>query len=84
MFDRDRACAPCSAVRRYAAPRGVAACRVGRLSDDGWVQTVTINLKIEQTPNGSRQVLKSASYNFKEDAENESEEARKKRLDVKR
>ena len=48
------------------------------------MQTVTINLKIEQTPNGSRQVLKSASYNFKEDAENESEEARKKRLDVKR
>eukprot|EP00966_Prymnesium_polylepis_P215640 4993777-Prymnesium_polylepis.1 len=53
------------------------------LSDDGCTQTVTIE-QIEQTPQGSRKVLQSASYNFKEVAENESEEARKKRLDVKR
>ena len=52
-------------------------------SADGWVQTVTIE-QIEQTPNGTRRVLQSASYNFKEGAENESEELKKKRLDVKR
>ena len=44
-------------------------------SADGWMQTVTIE-QIEQTPRGSRQVLQSASYNFKEGADDESEETR--------
>ena len=41
------------------------------LSDDGCTHTVTIE-QIEQTPQGSRKILQSASYNFKEGAENES------------
>jgi hypothetical protein len=52
-------------------------------SDNGWTMTVRID-QIDQTPRGSRNVLKSASYNFKAGAENETAEARRKRLDVKR
>ena len=52
-------------------------------ADDGWTLTVGIK-QIELTPNGSRRVLQSASYNFRAGAENESDDARKKRLDVKR
>ena len=52
-------------------------------SADGWTQTVTIE-QIEQTPRGTRRVLQSASYNFKEGADNETEDARRRRLDVKR
>ena len=52
-------------------------------SADGWTMTVSID-QVDQTPRGSRHVLKSSSYNFKAGAENETEEARKKRLDVKR
>ena len=52
-------------------------------SADGWIKTVTID-QVEQTPRGTRQVLRSVSYNFKEGADNESDSARKKRLDVKR
>eukprot|EP00966_Prymnesium_polylepis_P247916 5732663-Prymnesium_polylepis.1 len=33
-------------------------------SADGWIKTVTID-QVEQTPRGTRQVLRSVSYNFK-------------------
>ena len=52
-------------------------------SEDGWTMTVRVN-QIDLTPKGSRRVLQSASYNFRAGAENESDEARLKRLDVKR
>ena len=52
-------------------------------SGDGWTMTVDIN-QIDLTPKGSRHVLQTASYNFKEGADNESDDAKKKRLDVKR
>ena len=52
-------------------------------SGDGWTMTVEVN-QIEQTPKGSRHVRQSASYNFKEGADNESDDAKMKRLDVKR
>ena len=52
-------------------------------ADDGWTLTVKID-QIDQTPRGSRRVLQSASYNFKKGAENETQEARMRRLDVKR
>ena len=39
-------------------------------SGDCWTMTVDVN-QIEQTPKGSRHVRQSASYNFKEGADNE-------------
>jgi hypothetical protein len=70
----------CAALPHGADPRGVGAGCVGRY---GWTRTVKIE-QIDLTPAGSRHVLNSASSNFKAGAENETEEARRKRLDVKR
>jgi hypothetical protein len=52
-------------------------------SPNGWTQTVTVE-QINNTPNGSRRVLQSSTYNYKLGAANETDDEKKKRHDVQR
>lgn len=52
-------------------------------SEDGWTLTVQIN-EIDETPRGSRHVLRSESYNYKAGPDNEADDMKKRRLKVKK
>ena len=52
-------------------------------SPGGWTLTSTLH-QVLKTPGGSRRVLQSQCYNWKAGATDESEDLRKKRMDVKR